>query len=645
VRSARPSARVAAAAAILCSLIFGIAAAGAQGNNALIIRRIDASDPKNVKVDFIYTGAAGDVAGAKVTQNGTDVGTSGAPAQIKGNMGIVMVFDSGPNMDADGSLARAREGAKKVVEANAGTGAARFAIVQAGDGGGRLVQDFSSDAASLNRAIDGIGPTKGSAVWSALNIAGSALVERSDLQPNVILITANNDNVKPADEPLGRTAITTAGAQLWVVERGGVFDPTPYDSLVATAGGQVLVADNADKMNDLTVQAGKTIAEQQYSLTFNANVDKGAALNIDLTIGGTTTNANVLANGVFIGGQQLHPELEASKGSVLPFLDNSLVFAVALALTLLAAVGVAYSLTSLFVKEDLSDMLLPYAEGYGGADLEDADGSYVGKSALMQRAVALTEQVAENQGLLTRAEGALERANLPLRAGEALFFYVGIVIAATLLGLVWQRALIPALILGGLAAILPVMVVNTIAKRRRKKFMSQLPDTLSLLSGTLRAGYSLMQGVEAVSQEVDEPMGLELRRVITESRLGRPLEESLEASAERMESPDFAWAVMAIGIQREVGGNLAELLMTVADTMIHRERLRRDVASLTAEGRISAYVLAGLPPGLGLIMYVLNPEYVSVLWSDGLGIGMVITATISMLIGFFWMKKIITIEI
>jgi tight adherence protein B len=638
------TARVAAALAILGAILLGVTAASAQSNPSLIVRRIDAVDPKNVKVDFIYTGAAGDVAGTKISQNGADVALSGAPAQIKGGIGVVLVIDSGPNMDADNSLAQSREGAKKIVDANTG-GGIRFAVVQAGDKGGRLVQDFTSDASALKKAIDGIGPTPGAAVWSALNIAGSALQQRNDLQPNIVLFVGDNDNVKPADEPLGRTAVISAGAQLFAVERGGVFDPGPYDALVSRTGGQVLVADAPPKMADLGDQAGKTISTQQFTATYNANVDVGTAIDVNLTVGGQTVNANVLANGVYQGGPQLHPELEGGKGGSLPVFDNSLVFAVALALTLLAAVGAAYALTSIFVKEDLSDMLMPYAEGYGGNELEEGDASYVGKSALMQRAVALTEQVAENQGLLTRAEGALERANLPLRAGEALFFYVGIVVAVTLLGLIWQRNLIAGLILGVLGAILPVMIVNTIAKRRRKKFMGQLPDTLSLLSGTLRAGYSLMQGVEAVSQEVDEPMGLELRRVITESRLGRPLEESLEASADRMDSPDFAWAVMAIGIQREVGGNLAELLMTVADTMVHRERLRRDVASLTAEGRISAYVLAGLPPGLGMIMYVLNPEYVSVLWSDGLGIGMVITATISMLIGFFWMKKIITIEI
>ncbi len=154
-----------------------------------------------------------------------------------------------------------------------------------------------------------------------------------------------------------------------------------------------------------------------------------------------------------------------------------------------------------------------------------------------------------------------------------------------------------------------------------------------------------MQGVEAISQEVDEPMGLELRRVVTEARLGRPLEEALEGVAERMDSPDFAWTVMAIRIQREVGGNLSELLMTVADTMTQRERLRRDVAALTAEGRISAMVLAFLPFGLGILMYVINPDYMSKLFDDTLGNIMLGAAIVGMAVGFLWMRSIINIEI
>ena len=140
-------------------------------------------------------------------------------------------------------------------------------------------------------------------------------------------------------------------------------------------------------------------------------------------------------------------------------------------------------------------------------------------------------------------------------------------------------------------------------------------------------------------------MGVELRRVVTETQLGRPLEESLDTVAERMESDDFGWAVMAIRIQREVGGNLAELLLTVADTMTQRERLRREVNSLTAEGRVSAIVLGALPVALGVIMYVLNPDYTGMLLTERSGniaLGVAIVVAIA---GFFWMKKIIDIDV
>ena len=155
----------------------------------------------------------------------------------------------------------------------------------------------------------------------------------------------------------------------------------------------------------------------------------------------------------------------------------------------------------------------------------------------------------------------------------------------------------------------------------------------------------MLQGVEAVSKEVGDPMGQELRRVITEARLGREIEDSMDAVATRMASPDFAWAVMAIGIQREVGGNLNELLMSVADTMIARERLKREIGALTAEGKMSAGVLSFLPPGLGFVMWIMNPEYVGVLFTEFLGNVFLGLGVVSALIGLAWMKKVITVDV
>ncbi len=219
------------------------------------------------------------------------------------------------------------------------------------------------------------------------------------------------------------------------------------------------------------------------------------------------------------------------------------------------------------------------------------------------------------------------------------------VLLAAILGLLLSGSIIGALITALIFGFFQVFAVRFMARKRMKAFEKQLPDTLQLLAGTLRAGYSLPQGLEAVSKEISDPMGYELTRVMTEARLGRELEDALNSTAERLESDDFAWAVMAISIQREVGGNLNELLMTVSDTMVARERLHGEVAALTAEGKLSAAILGGLPPALGMVMYVMNPAYISPLFTTTIGKALIGVALTLMLIGMGWMKKVITINV
>ena len=152
-----------------------------------------------------------------------------------------------------------------------------------------------------------------------------------------------------------------------------------------------------------------------------------------------------------------------------------------------------------------------------------------------------------------------------------------------------------ALLLAALVGVVPVVMLHRRRKGRLREFQEQLPGTLNLLSGSMRAGFSFAQGLESVANEASQPTRRELQRVFTESRLGRPIEDALEDSAQRMTSVDLMWAVMAIRIQREVGGNLAELLDTVADTMTQRERLRLEIKALTAEGRFSGWILGIFP--------------------------------------------------
>jgi tight adherence protein B len=266
------------------------------------------------------------------------------------------------------------------------------------------------------------------------------------------------------------------------------------------------------------------------------------------------------------------------------------------------------------------------------------------ETKLMQRAVGLTGRLADRAGLLTRTEDALEQADLPLRPPEALFFYFAGVFVLALFGML---VLPPAMGLGllGLGAVVPVVMLHRRRKKRLRDFQMQLPDTLNLLAGSMRAGFSFAQGLETVANEAAEPTRRELQRVFTESRLGRPIEDALEDSANRMASVDLMWAVMAIRIQREVGGNLAELLQTVGETMVLRERMRREIKALTAEGSISALVMGLLPVILGAILYMTAPDYIGTLFHNTMGLVFCGLSGLAAVIGVVWLKKLIKVDV
>jgi tight adherence protein B len=182
-------------------------------------------------------------------------------------------------------------------------------------------------------------------------------------------------------------------------------------------------------------------------------------------------------------------------------------------------------------------------------------------------------------------------------------------------------------------------------RRRLKAFASGLADTLQLIAGSLSAGLSLAQSLDTVVREGTEPIAGEFKRVLVESRLGVPMEECLESVALRMDSKDFAWVVMAIRIQREVGGNLAELLTTVAATLREREYLRRQVASLAAEGKISAYILGGMPPAMVLYMLSVRRSYIMPLFTEPMGLMMLAGACLMLGLGGFLMSRIVKVEV
>lgn len=280
-----------------------------------------------------------------------------------------------------------------------------------------------------------------------------------------------------------------------------------------------------------------------------------------------------------------------------------------------------------------------------GAYSDDEDRGRLARIPLLRRFVSGAEDIARDRGFIHQIETALDQANLPLRPGEAIAGIIGLAAIAGLLVMVFQQSPIWGAVAAAAVLAVSVILVQGVASRHKTKFENQLPDTLNLLSTSLRSGYSLLQAVEAVGAEAPEPTAREFGRAMNETRLGRSPVAALKQVADRMESLDFDWAVLAISIQREVGGNLAEVLQTAADTMLQRNRLRREMKALTAEGRVSAMVLGSLPFFLFLFLFTSRREYLQPMLDSTTGLIALGGAFGLLLLGIFWLSKIVKVDV
>jgi tight adherence protein B len=266
-------------------------------------------------------------------------------------------------------------------------------------------------------------------------------------------------------------------------------------------------------------------------------------------------------------------------------------------------------------------------------------------SPALRRAVEVTADLAERRGALGSVERSLRAADVPVRPAEVILFNVALAVLAPVVVFAATQTAGKTAVAFVLAVFGPLVALKVVSSRRRKKFNAQLPDALTTLAGSLRAGRSVGQAMEVISRELPDPMGRELRKVVAEVRLGRPFNETLQEAAERVGSKDFEWAVLAMQIQAEVGGNLAELLDQVAATMRERARMKGEVKSLTAEGRASALMLVIMVPALGGAMAVMNPAYMGPLFSTTTGRILLGISGVMIAGGYFWMNSMVKIDV
>jgi len=277
-----------------------------------------------------------------------------------------------------------------------------------------------------------------------------------------------------------------------------------------------------------------------------------------------------------------------------------------------------------------------------------APGGPVGRGSLSgsvgRGALGITERVLRSGGLEERFARQIDRAGMNLRPQEWALLRVTVAAGVSvLLGLAFGLVGVPFGLLFGW--------FGTAAYHRRRarlkseRFANQLPDGLQLVISSLRSGFSLQQALEAMLREVGEPLSTEFGRAMAETRLGMSLEDALDRLAVRVGNPDLSWAVLALRIQREVGGNLAQVLAATVDTIRERERLRGHVRALSAEGRLSAWILVGLPVVSAAFMFTVRRDYIEPLVTDPRGVLMLLCGVTLLCIGGFWLSRVVKVEV
>jgi tight adherence protein B len=542
-----------------------------------------------------------------------------------GAIEVVLALDTSGSM-AGAPLAAAKSAAISFVrQLPAGT---KAAVIGFGDAP-YVVSPLTADAGALEASIAGLRASGETALYDALGLATTQF-SLLDVPRSIILVsdggdTASGSTLAGVTDGLVRAKARVFGLRLVTDETN---DGVLAGLASATHGRTVDAVDPASLTTTYGEIAGSAL--RQVRLSYVSTAHGSTPVRVDLTDGAVTRSTTMSLTfpaapisasptTTMVAGDA--PVTAATTRSLAPLvLGGAALFG-----------GLALILFRLLTRPPRS--LLAVRRAPGVASYEQLKG----------RAGAAFERTLERGNQRAALSARLEHAGIALRPGEYLAATCAI---AGVVAFVGFAAAGPAL--GLLAAIVvplgAFLVLGSRATKRRSTLEKQLPEVISQLVSSLRAGYGVMQAFSAVAAEIDAPMSDELHRVVKETQLGRELSESLAAMAERVGGQDFAWVVQAIEINREVGGDLVEVLEAVGATIRAREQLRRQIKTLSAQGRLSARILLGLPFVLAAVISVVNPGYLAPFTQAGIGPVLLVAGVVLMAVGRLWMRRIVRLE-
>lgn len=623
------------------ALIFGVLlvlpmSASAAG---IVLQGVNVDEYPTVNINVALTADLVPDGGAPeftVLENGIETHDVRAETLVeeRAPIDVVLVLDESGSMQG-APLQAARDAAKGFVASMRPED--RVAVV-AFSSEPRVLSGFSGDVAALTRAIDTLEASGETALYDGL-IRATKIFEDNGRDRYITVLSDGGDTTSINTIDAASDAVNSAGAPVYAVAlESPEYDPTVLGTLATSSGGRQIAAQDSGSLAGIFEDIAQEL-RNTYSVSFVSARPATKDLEIELNVrNGDVTGSLVKAvpNPIYLDNP-LPP-----KGIAQELAPRSFASLFIGAMVLVAVAAAAWTLGLMLAPEASAiDQLRYYEQFHGDDEAPVADAMPTSRGRVMD-AVAF---VSERRGFTGEVSASLERAGLPLRANEYIFFHVlGTTIVGALVRLLTGSLLATTLAVA-IAVVVPIIWLRFRVDRRKKAFEEQLPDVLSLIAGSLRAGWGIQQAIGLVVQEVGDPSAAEFRRVESETRFGLAFEEALRRMANRLESDDFSWTVTAVSIQREVGGNLAEVLDIVATTIRQRGELKRHVSALTAESRFSAIALAILPFFIFGALAITSRDYLGVALESPLGLAAYGMGALLLLIGVIWIARLTKVEI
>jgi tight adherence protein B len=588
--------------------------------------------------------------------NGRQVPVRGAaPLQeqqgTRGKLAVVLVIDTSASMEEGGKIARAKIAADRF--AGAMRAGDRLGLVAFSDQP-QVLQRLTTNHRQVRTSIAGL-TARGRTALNDAVVQASRLLANEPGQRNLVVVSDGKDDGSAATLSQAIAAARKASVLVHTVSLpGGEQDPQALRRLAQGTRGTAYEVADAEGLERQLSSIRQSLASQ-YVVDLTLPPGLGAEVAFRLRVTTPTASDDLTIPKFPLEGQagtattrpraptELPPVPDLSR---LESPQGRYVMAVAGFATVLLACLLLFGPGSGSARpyRALRQRLSPYSLTPAIADDHPRLTAF-GSSEWAGRATAMAETLVRRGNLEEAFLDRLESAGLNMRVAEFVLISLGSAFIPPFLVLIITRNLLIAGIVVLLGTVGPFLYLSVRAARRQAKFEEQLPSTLQLLAGALQAGHSLQQAVDTVVHEAGDPIAGEFQRVLTEARLGRPLEEAFEAMAKRTNSVDFSWTVMAIRLQRQVGGNLAEVLNTVSQTIRDRYTLKRQVKALSAEGRLSSLILSILPVLMFVALLIFNPLFLRPLFTTTMGIMLMGGAAVLMIFGVFWLKKLTEIKV